>query len=134
MSRVLGVDPGTVRVGLAVSDPDRVVATPAGVVEGGKGAARRIAEVAAERGISTAIVGLPRALSGRETESTAQARSLAAALEREGLDVLLWDERLTTVSADRALGSLGRRGAKAKAVRDQAAATVLLQSWLDARG
>ena len=138
--RVLGVDPGTVRIGLAVSDPDRLVATPHGIVEGGKGDADRVAAVAAELGCEVVVVGLPRSMSGRDTDSTRMARTLAEALGSRGLTVHLHDERLTSVQADRA-GRASRGGRRASAARtatarrkgttDQMAASVLLQAWLD---
>lgn len=131
---VLGVDPGSVRIGLAVSDPDGLVATPAGTLPGGDGAADRIAAEAAARGCATVVVGLPRALSGRDTAATRQARDLAAALQARGLTVALWDERLTSVEADRMLVAAGRNGRQRRTERDRVAAALLLQGWLDHRG
>jgi putative holliday junction resolvase len=130
--RVLGVDPGTVRIGLAVSDPDRLVATPHATVAGGAGATARVAAAAVELGCTAVVVGLPRALSGRDTESTARARRLADDLRQTGLEVHLHDERLTSVQADRTLRAAGRSSRQSKDVRDQVAAGVLLQDWLDA--
>ncbi|MGI9018309.1 MAG: Holliday junction resolvase RuvX [Euzebya sp.] len=129
--RVLGVDPGTVRVGLAVCDPDRLVATPHSTIPGGKRAAGRIAAISTELGCVAVVVGLPRALSGRETDSTRMARALADQLRDAGLEVHLQDERLTSVQADRSLRAQGRTTKQSKSVKDQIAASVVLQSWLD---
>lgn len=133
MSSVLGVDVGTVRVGLAKSDPDRVVATPLATLPGGKGLEDRLAERARDEGCHTVVVGLPRALSGAETDSTRLARAVAEGLRRRGLAVELYDERLSSAQAERALLAGGRRRAQRRAERDKVAATVVLQSWLDAR-
>ncbi len=139
--RALGVDVGTVRVGLAVSDPSGVVATPFATLDApqGEGAelasalAVRLATVAAEESCETVVVGLPLALSGRDTASTAAARAVAAALRARGIAVELWDERLSSVEAERALLGAGRRRAQRRSERDRVAAAIILQGWLDAR-
>lgn len=129
--RVLGVDPGTVRIGLAVTDPDRLLATPHATVQGGGGGAARVAAVADELGCTAVVVGLPRALSGRDTDSTRMARRLADELRATGLEVHLQDERLTSRQADRSLRASGRTSRTGKDVKDQVAASLLLQAWLD---
>lgn len=129
--RVLGVDPGTVRVGVAVSDPDRLLATPHSTVAGGPGTARRLTEIFHDLGCVAVVVGLPRSLGGGETASTTMARKLADELVKAGLTVHLHDERLTSVEADRALRATGRTTRTTKAVKDQVAASVLLQAWLE---
>jgi putative holliday junction resolvase len=129
--RVLGVDVGTVRVGLALSDPDRLVATPLDTLPGGAGIAGRIAEVARAHDCSTVVVGLPRALSGRDTDSTRAARAVAADLRDSGLDVELCDERFSSTEAERTLLDAGRRREQRRAERDRVAATIILQTWLD---
>lgn len=133
---MLGIDPGTVRVGLALSDPEQLVATPLDTLaaDDDLGAlAVRLAEIAAERGCETAVVGLPRALSGRDTAAAQRSRRLARALEAEGLDVHLWDERLSSAEAERALLAAGERRAVRRTARDRVAATLILQGWLDTR-
>ncbi len=129
--RVLGVDPGTVRVGLAICDPDRLIATPHSTVQGGKGAAGRVLAVAEETGCVAVVVGLPRSLKGTDTDSTRMARMLADDLRTAGVEVHLQDERLTSVQADRAIRATGRTSKQSKDVKDQIAASVLLQAWLD---
>ncbi|MFD1720945.1 Holliday junction resolvase RuvX [Amnibacterium endophyticum] len=131
----LGVDVGTVRVGVARSDPDGLLAVPVETVarRGDPGpAVRRILEIADETGAVELVVGLPVALSGRETASTADARAVAALLAEGPLPVRLVDERLTTVSAQGALRASGRKTRGTRAVVDQVAAVVLLQHALDA--
>jgi putative holliday junction resolvase len=130
--RVLGVDVGQVRVGLAISDPDRLVATPLDTVPGGADLAARLARRAREESCTAVVVGLPLGLHGRDTPSTTAARSVARALEQEGLDVHLWDERLSSAEAERALLGAGRRRAQRKDARDRVAAAIILQGWLDA--
>ncbi len=131
--RVLGVDVGTVRVGVAVSDPDRLVATPLDTVPGGEDLAVRLVRLAAEEACDTVVVGLPRALSGRDTDSTRVARTVADGVRAAGLRVELWDERLSSVEAERVLLVAGRRRAQRRTERDRVAATIILQGWLDAR-
>lgn len=133
-ARTLGVDAGTVRVGVAVSDPGRLVATPHATLDAGPDLAVRLAGLARELGCDTVVVGLPKALSGRDTAAAAGARALAAALGAHGLDVRLWDERLSSVQAERVLLEAGRRRAQRRTERDRIAAAIILQGWLDATG
>jgi putative holliday junction resolvase len=130
---VLGVDLGEVRVGLAISDPTGTLATPLSTLDGGDHVAERLAAAAAEHGCRRVVVGLPRGMSGRDTAATARSRVLAATLRARGLLVTLWDERLSSVEADRVLSGTGRREPQRRAVRDRVAATIILQSWLDAQ-
>ncbi len=136
MSRIVGIDPGEARIGVAVSDEEASIAFPretilarGGVAE----AARRVREALVDDEVSLAVVGLPLRLDGREGEAARRAKrfgeALRAALE---VEVVYWDERLTTVAAERSLREMGRRGAKQREVVDQSAATILLQGYLDA--
>jgi putative Holliday junction resolvase len=131
---VVAVDVGTVRVGVAASDPHRVLASPVETVPAPGHA--RVAEIIAEREAVLVLVGLPTSLSGKsESASAAMAREWAAALEPLlAVPVELVDERLTTVAATAALRASGRRGKQARQVVDQAAAVALLQGWLDGLG
>lgn len=129
----LGIDVGTVRVGVAVSDPDGLVATPLATIPAGDDLVVRLAELARERMCQTVVVGLPRALSGRETQSTAWAMQVVDRLRALGFDVELWDERLSSAEAERMLLTAGVHRAKRKTERDRVAATIILQGWLDAR-
>lgn len=140
MGRALGVDVGTRRVGLALSDPTRAVATPLRTLDVGDAAgegwarslARRIAEVARAESCDTVVLGLPRGMSGRDTDATRAARAVAAALQDAGCVVALWDERLSSVEAERVLLAAGARRQARRADRDRVAATLILQGWLDA--
>jgi putative holliday junction resolvase len=132
MSRVLGVDLGAVRVGLAKSDEARTVATPLDTLAGGGDLVPRLAERARSEGCDTVVVGLPKALSGHDTDSTRAARAVADGLRTAGLAVELWDERLSSAEAERALLGAGRRRARRREERDRVAAAIILQGWLDA--
>lgn len=135
----LGVDVGTVRVGVARCDPGGILATPLATLARSAADDADVAELAGlvrEYEAVGVVVGLPRTLAGREGPSAVLAREYAARLAAaiRPVPVELIDERLTTVSATRKLTDGGLRGARAKrAVIDQAAAVEILQSWLDAR-
>jgi putative Holliday junction resolvase len=130
---VLAVDVGTVRVGVAASDPHRVLASPVETVAAP--GHPRVAELVAERAAVLVVVGLPTSLSGRAASASADmARTWAGALEPlVDVPIELVDERLTTVSAAAALRASGRSAKKSRSVIDQAAAVALLQGFLDQR-
>ncbi|HET7304177.1 MAG TPA: Holliday junction resolvase RuvX, partial [Segeticoccus sp.] len=140
----LGVDVGSVRVGLAVSDPAGVLATPVATLprdEADRTDRARVVDEAARRGALEVVVGLPRSLSGREgpaaEQARAYARSLDAMLAARTWDgdrprVRMVDERLTTVDAHRQLRESGVAGPEQRAQVDQAAAVLILQAALDA--
>jgi len=133
----LGVDVGSVRVGLAASDPDGIIATPIETLErdlvhgSDQGA---IAAVVREREVLEVVVGLPRSLSGGEGPAAVAARGYAMALAARisPTPVRLVDERLTTIDAHRQLRDSGLAGRAQRAVVDQAAAVLILQTALDA--
>lgn len=140
----LCVDVGSVRVGVAVSDPDGLIATPVetlprDVVTAAKNPAAvptdlaALAEQVVERGVKVVYVGLPRHLSGAEGTASASARAYAVQVARlvSPVPVRLVDERMSTVTAHQALHASGRAGRKHRAVVDQVAAVVILQSALD---
>lgn len=136
MTAALGIDAGTVRVGLAAADPTGSLASPVAVLP--RARARelwaRVRREAEERGADTVVVGLPRELDGSEGPAAEDARRLAADAEREtGLRVELWDERFTSAEAERALIAGGMRRARRRTTIDGVAAALMLQSWLDAR-
>lgn len=131
----VGIDVGKVRIGVSRSDLHGMLATPVETVARSEDAAdrRRIAEIVGELGAFEVIVGLPLALSGARTASTADAIGFAEALASEvGVPVRMVDERLSTVSAASALRASGRNTKKARPVVDQVAATIILQHALDA--
>ena len=132
---VVAVDVGKVRVGVAASDPDRLLASPVETVPAPGHA--RVAEIVAEREAVLVVVGLPTSMSGRaESASADMARSWAASLEPlvAPVELRLVDERLTTVSAHAALRASGRTARSSRSVVDQAAAVALLQGVLDGGG
>jgi putative Holliday junction resolvase len=132
----LGVDVGTVRVGLAGSDETGTIALPLRTVARQPSAQlwREVKQVVEERLPECIVVGLPLRLDGSEGDSAADARTLAEQLHRHtGLPVQMWDERFTTAAAERSLIAAGRRRAQRRRSVDAVAATLLLQSWLDSR-
>ena len=136
MSRIVGIDPGQARIGVAISDEDGSIAFPRETIPARGGttkAARRVREALADDEVALAVVGLPLRLDGSEGEAARRARAFGESL-RDALEVevVYWDERLTTVSAERSLREMGRRGARQREVVDQSAATILLQGYLDA--
>lgn len=135
--RRLGIDVGSVRIGVACSDPDGILATPVETVRRHAGGAhlRRLAELVAEFGAVEVVVGLPRTLADRAGASARDAIEVADALADRinPVPVRLADERLSTVSAQRTLQSAGVRAKSQRSVIDQAAAVTILQSWLDQR-
>jgi putative Holliday junction resolvase len=136
--RVVGLDLGTKRIGVAVSDRSGTIASPLVVLERGRSRAAdhaRIAELVSAEEAERVVVGLPISLSGADGPAARAAREEAAALATVvGVPVETHDERLTTVTAERRLAERGVRGQRRRAVVDKEAAAVILQSWLDARG
>jgi putative pre-16S rRNA nuclease len=130
----LGVDVGTVRVGVARSDPRGVLASPVATLPR-DGGVRELARLVREHEAVGVVVGLPVTLAGREGTSAASARDYAEQLAQviSPIPVQLVDERLTTVAAERRLAARGVRGRARRAVVDQAAAVEILQHWLDAQ-
>lgn len=130
----LGVDVGTVRVGVAASDPAGVLATPVETVRRGKGDLARLVALAGERAAIEIVVGLPRSMSGTEGTAARSVRQFAVGLARRAapVPVRMVDERLTTVTALRDMRASGVSERKGRAAVDQAAAVVILQGALDA--
>jgi putative Holliday junction resolvase len=128
----LGIDVGTVRIGVARSDRHGILATPVETVQRGAGDVERVIAIARELEVFEIVVGLPMALSGRETASTGDARGFAEQLSAaQSMPVRLVDERLSTVSANAAIRSSGRSQKSARPVIDQVAAVIILQHALD---
>jgi putative pre-16S rRNA nuclease len=133
------VDVGEVRVGVALSDPAGILATPLVTLARDRSGGRdldALAAMVAEHEVVEVVVGLPRTLAGRHGVAAGAAMDYASALATrlgESVPVQLSDERLTTVSATRMLAERGVRGRKQRAAVDQAAAVEILQGWLDAQ-
>jgi putative Holliday junction resolvase len=129
----LGVDVGTVRVGVASCDPAGLIATPVETVRRGAGDLARLGALAREHRAMEVVVGLPVSLSGAHGKAAGSALVFAQRLAPAvGVPVRLVDERLSTVDATRTLRESGLAGKRHRAVIDQAAAVIILQSALDA--
>jgi putative holliday junction resolvase len=133
--RVLGIDPGESRIGIAVSDDLGMLAHPLETIEVSKlDPCDRIAELAMQKAACAVVVGVPRNMDGSFGPAAEKARALIEKLRpRVGCKVIPWDERLTTISAQRALRETGRKAKNQRSVIDQAAAQILLQSWIDSQ-
>jgi putative Holliday junction resolvase len=132
---VLGVDYGTVRIGLAVSDPDRKFAFPLTTYtrRNSQVDEKFFRDLAVEQNTGEIVVGLPIHLSGVEGQKAAEARAFGAWLSKLlGCAVVYWDERFTTVEAEKHLLDAGLTNKRRKARRDRVAAQIMLQSYLDA--
>lgn len=132
--RVLAIDHGTKRVGLAISDETRTIAQPLEFVAAEPLAKllERLQAMVAERNVTEVLVGIPRNMNGTYGPAAEKAREFVAALETVlTVPVKTWDERLTTVQANRFLIETGMRREKRKERVDQTAAAILLQSYLD---
>lgn len=133
--RVLGLDLGDARIGVAVSDPQRRLALPLGTIHVGSppGELKAVANLVAEHDVGLVVIGLPLLLSGGSGAAASHAREFADAL-RSTLDVpiVLQDERLSTVEAERALNEAGVRGRDRRRAVDRSAAAIILQAFLDA--
>jgi putative holliday junction resolvase len=138
--RVLGVDLGTKRIGLALSDPTRTVASPHSVLGRGRSHEidhRAIIATAREAEATAIVVGLPLSLSGREGPAAQAARAEVDELRNVAgpdFEVTVHDERLTTVVAERALREARMKRDARRQVVDKVAAAVMLQSWLESGG
>jgi putative holliday junction resolvase len=132
--RVLALDLGDVRIGVAISDPDRRLAVPLGTVEVGRppGEMRAVADLVARNDVTLVVVGEPLSLDGTRRARASHAGSFAEALRAfVEVPVVLHDERLSTVEAERALREAGVTGPRRRRVVDASAAQVILQGWLD---
>ena len=135
--RTLGVDLGSKRIGIAVSDPSGMIASPLTVVHRSKSRRRdldEITRIANDEDVELIVVGLPLTMGGEVGHAAeaaiAEAARLATVVE---VPVETHDERLTTVTAERSMIDAGMRGEVRRRVVDKVAAAVMLQSWLDSR-
>lgn len=139
--RRLGVDVGTVRIGVAVSDRDARMATAletvprvTGFKDSDGDDIDRLVQLASDYDVVEVVVGLPRDLQGNGSKSVKHAKEIAFRIRRRtGLPVKMADERLTTVVASQAIRAAGTSEKRARSFIDQAAAVEILQSWLDGR-
>jgi putative Holliday junction resolvase len=135
--RILALDLGSKRIGVAVSDLTGTVASPSTVLQRSKSRRhdhQRIAELIRHEEVELVVVGLPLSLSGEEGPAARAARREADAIATlVDVPIETFDERLTTVTAERALTEAGVRGPSRRAVVDKVAAAVILQAYLDRR-
>ena len=135
LGRVLGLDLGDVRIGVAISDPDRRLAVPIGTVQVGRppGEMRAVADLVREHDVTLVVIGEPVSLDGVRRARATHAANFAEALRAMlTVPVALHDERLSTVEAERSLRTAGVTATRRRSVVDAVAAQVILQSWLDA--
>ncbi|HYR23621.1 MAG TPA: Holliday junction resolvase RuvX [Chthoniobacterales bacterium] len=132
MNPILGIDFGRARIGLAISDELRLLAHPLETLPANKDSVKRVADIVRDRKIDKVVVGIPRHMSGEIGEAANEALEFAARLcEHLTCAVETWDERLTTVAANRALRDAGKKTRNTRKFVDQVAAQMILQGYLD---
>ncbi len=134
--KVMAVDLGLVRTGLAISDELEMLASPIGTIteRNPQTLLQRVADTAKEQSAKAIVVGLPRNMDGSKGESAQRAEAFAEKLQEiTGVPVTLWDERLTTMSAIGYLNETNVRGKKRKAIVDTVSATIILEDYLHSR-
>ena len=133
--RILGIDFGTKRIGIAVSDPLRIIATGVTVLANTPGAIAEIKRLAAEYDVATIVVGMPFNLKGEKGAKAKEVDVFIQALERgTGCEIVAWDERFTSSTAHETLRTMGatRKQRQSKAKIDLMASALILQGYLDA--
>ena len=130
--RILGVDFGRARIGIAVSDELGLLAHPVETIPARENTAKRIDEIVREKNVERVVIGLPRHMNGSMGEAAGEVLAFAEKL-RELLpcEVVVWDERLTTIAANRALREGGQKTRNSRSFVDQVAAQMILQGYLD---
>jgi putative holliday junction resolvase len=134
MKPVLGVDLGKARTGVALSDDLRMLAHPLETIAtpSVNKIAQRVQKIVSERQVDCVVVGLPRQMNGILGPAAQNAQRFVERLRSlVSCDVVTWDERLSTVAAERALREAGRKTRETRDIRDQVAAQIILQSYLD---
>jgi putative holliday junction resolvase len=135
MGRILGIDHGDVRIGIAMSDETAFLASALCTVDSTNAGLDRIVALISEHGVEKVVVGLPRNMDGSYGSATEKVRKFIEKLKtKTDTPVEEWDERLSTVSAHHALREAGLDGKRRKGVVDRVAAQIILQNYLDAQG
>ena len=134
MKPILGIDFGRARIGVAISDELVLLAHPVETIAANARAAKRIAEIVAERNVDHVVVGIPHQMSGETGQAATEALHFVEKLRAIlPCKVMTWDERLTTVAANRALREAGKKTRATRGYVDQVAAQMILQGYLDRR-
>jgi putative Holliday junction resolvase len=133
MPRILGLDPGERRIGVAVSDPSGTIASPVGFIDvATSDPVAAVRDLCTEHEVTMLVLGLPVGLDGSEGVAAGRSRELGRLLaDGLGLEVRYWDERFTSVTAEKALLEANVRRSRRRTTRDQVAAAVMLQGFLD---
>lgn len=134
MKRILGLDLGDARTGVALSDELRMLAHPFETIENKSqdAVARRVREIVSEKEVNCVVVGLPRHMNGSFGLAAQNAQRFIEKLRPLiSCQLVTWDERLSTVAAERALRDAGKKTRETRGIRDQVAAQMILQGYLD---
>ncbi|MBC8416326.1 MAG: Holliday junction resolvase RuvX [Candidatus Cloacimonetes bacterium] len=130
--RIMGIDHGAVRIGIAISDPMQIIARPYKVIINNDGLLDEITSIIKKENIGKIIIGLPLNLAGQDTQKTKEVRDFAEKLKKDiSIPVILWDERYTTVEANEALQEMGYNIHESKDVIDKVAASLILRNYLE---
>ena len=132
MNPILGIDFGRARIGLAISDELRLLAHPLQTIPANKDSLSKIAGIVRDRKIDKVVIGIPKHMSGEIGKAANEALEFAAKLRTHlPCSVETWDERLTTIAANRALSEAGKKTRQTRNIVDQVAAQMILQGYLD---
>src|SRR2546423_14882530 len=132
MRAILGIDFGRARIGVAISDELRMLAHPLETIPASKQAVRRVAEISQEKNVQRIVIGVPRLMSGNYGSAAEEVLTFVEQIRKAvSCEVLTWDERLTTVAAQRALRDAGKKTRDTRGYVDQVAAQIILQGYLD---
>ena len=130
--RIMGIDHGAVRIGIAISDPMHIIARPYKVLNNNNELLDNIKRIIKKEEIGKIVLGLPLNLKGEDTQKTIEIRDFAEKLNKcISIPVILWDERYTTVEATEALQEMGYNVHESKDVIDKVAASLILRSYLE---
>jgi putative Holliday junction resolvase len=132
MRPILGVDFGRARIGVAISDDLRLLAHPVETIPALKQAVARVAKLAQDRNVERIVIGVPRLMSGNFGSAAEETMRFVEEVRKAvSCEVVTWDERLTTVAAERALRDAGKKTRATRGYVDQVAAQMILQGYLD---
>ena len=132
-NRILGIDYGSVRTGIAVSDPSLTLASPLVTIDNNRSGFDKLNKLIEEWGVKTVVVGYPFNLKGEKGAAAAKVETFINRLSQRGMEIIRWDERFTTQSAVELLHQAGVKPHKDKARIDRSAAALILQNYLDYR-